>query len=351
MPDKTWMIYGANGYTGTLIAEEAVRRGHRPTLAGRSADKLAPLARRLGLDYVAASLQDEAALSKVAREFKLVFHAAGPFIETGGPMVRACLEAGAHYVDITGEIPVFEQNLLYDTEARKKGIVILSGAGFDVIPNDCLAKHVAGRVSEPNQLELAVTGFNSLSPGTLKTILEQIPKGTLVLRNGRLTQIPAGKETRRVRFLDREQTVIPVSMADLVAAYWTTGIPNITAYMALPETMISLSRWTDPLVRRLFSVDSIRHLAQKGVEKIVRGPDAQRRRKGRSHLWARAANKKGDAAEAWLETLESYEFTALAGVRCVEKILEGSLQGVLTPALAFGADFVLEIPGTKRYDR
>ena len=38
----TWMIYGANGYTGPLLAEEAVRRGHRPILAGRSAEKLKP---------------------------------------------------------------------------------------------------------------------------------------------------------------------------------------------------------------------------------------------------------------------------------------------------------------------
>ena len=44
-----WLLYGASGYTGRMIAEEAVRRGHRPVLAGRSAERVRPLAESLGL--------------------------------------------------------------------------------------------------------------------------------------------------------------------------------------------------------------------------------------------------------------------------------------------------------------
>src|SRR5687768_4877984 len=61
----TWMIYGANGYTGTLLAEEAVRRGHKPVLAGRSAEKIRPLADRLGLSVREASLDDPARLRAI----------------------------------------------------------------------------------------------------------------------------------------------------------------------------------------------------------------------------------------------------------------------------------------------
>src|SRR6266516_7689334 len=105
------MIYGANGYTGELIAREAVRRGHRPILAGRSAEKIEPLARELGCAWRAFPL-DEPQL----REASLVLHCAGPFINTAMPMVRACLASGAHYLDITGEIEVFESIFALDDE-------------------------------------------------------------------------------------------------------------------------------------------------------------------------------------------------------------------------------------------
>src|SRR5215210_6724222 len=98
MPE-TWMIYGANGYTGELIAREAAKRGMKPILAGRSAERIEPLARELGF---------ESRVFPVERPnldgVELVLHCAGPFVRTSEPMVRACLDAGAHYFDITGEI-------------------------------------------------------------------------------------------------------------------------------------------------------------------------------------------------------------------------------------------------------
>jgi saccharopine dehydrogenase (NAD+, L-lysine-forming) len=135
MSSEQWLIYGAAGYTGRLVAEEAVRRGHRPVLAARSAEKLLPLAERLGLRHVVVDLGDEQTLTRAIGDSQLVFHAAGPFARTSEPMVRACLRAGAHYVDITGEIDVFEANLARHDEARRKGIVLMSGVGFDVVPN------------------------------------------------------------------------------------------------------------------------------------------------------------------------------------------------------------------------
>ena len=351
MTGKTWIIYGAYGYTGVLVADEALRRGHTPVLAGRSADKLVPLAERLGLDHVAIDLEDEDDLAKTVAGFDLVFHAAGPFIHTSAPMVRACLKGDTNYVDITGEVAVFEQNLSYDQQARQKGIAVMSGVGFDVIPSDCMAKYVADRVVDPTQLELAIASTGIPSAGTIKTVLEHIPKGILVRRNGRLVRYPPGKEARRIRFVDRERTVLPASWGDLATAYRTTGIPNITTFMAFPERTASFMRWVAPLSQNLLAIGPIRRLLQKSIEKIVHGPDEHTRQTARSYLWARAANEKGDECQVWLETLEGYHFTAVAGVRCVERIFAERPQGVLTPAVAFGADFVLEIPGTKRYDQ
>src|SRR5687767_3783927 len=127
-----WMLYGANGFTGELIAAEALARGERPILAGRRADAVLPLAERLGLPSRIFGLDGDVAanLAGVAA----VVHAAGPFSATSRPMLDACFAAGAHYLDITGEIPVFEACHARGEEAKRRGVVVMPGVGFDVVP-------------------------------------------------------------------------------------------------------------------------------------------------------------------------------------------------------------------------
>ncbi|MCA9269835.1 MAG: saccharopine dehydrogenase NADP-binding domain-containing protein, partial [Planctomycetales bacterium] len=96
----TWMLYGAYGYTGRLIAREAAARGMRPTLAGRDADKLRPLADELQLPLQAFSLDDTASVAAKLEGFALVLNCAGPFSQTAGPMIEACLQSRTHYLDI-----------------------------------------------------------------------------------------------------------------------------------------------------------------------------------------------------------------------------------------------------------
>ncbi len=353
MNRENWMIYGAYGYTGTLVAEEAIRRGHRPVLAGRSAKKLAPLAERLGLASVVVDIQDEDRLNITVRDFDLVFNAAGPFAYTSDSIVRACLNSGASYVDVAGEILVIEQILSMDQQARQKGIALVPGVGFDVVATDCLARYVAEQIPHPIQLEIAtVTSITSeASPGSAKTWLDILPNGILARREGQLARISARQGMRRIRFVDRERTVLPFPLGDVATAYRTTGIPNITTYIAFPEQNVKSFIRTEPIFRNLFSIAPLRRLAQKWIEKRVRGPDEHMRQTERSHVWVYASNEAGIEKQAWLETLEAYQFTAVAGVRCVEKVLTERPQGALTPAIAFGADFVLEIPGTRRVDR
>ena len=350
MGNENWMIYGAYGYTGALVAEEAIRRGHRPVLAGRSAEKLAPLAERLGLDSVVLDLTDEERLSRVLQDFDLVFHAAGPFVYTSAPMVRACLKAGANYLDVTGEVKVFEEILSQDQQARERGIALIPGVGFDVVATDCLARHVAEQIAHPPRLDIATSITSNVSPGTAKTMLNALPMGTLARRQGRLVRISVRQGMKRTRFLDREQAVLPVSLADIASAYRTTGAPDITTYTAFPERTAALFRRAEPVFRRVFAVGWLRRMAQRWIERSVRGPDEHMRQTERSQVWVRARNDAGVEKQAWLETSEAYQFTAVAGVRCVEKVLADPPQGAMTPALAFGADFVLEIPGTRHED-
>ncbi|MFT3924921.1 MAG: saccharopine dehydrogenase NADP-binding domain-containing protein [Myxococcales bacterium] len=352
------MIYGANGYTGELLAEEAIKRGHRPVLAGRSEHKLKPLAQRLGLPWAAFDLNDAAAVRRGLEGMRLVLHAAGPFVDTSAAMIRGCLGVGAHYLDITGEIPVFEHTLAQDAEAKARGVLLMSGVGFDVVPTDCLAAHVVGRVEGASKLEIAIAAIGRPSPGTTKSSFEGMLRGGLLRRNGALVAHPMGKGVRKVRFSDRERSVMPIPWGDLVTAYRTTGVPDITTYMAFPANMAKLmsSTWwlqdlASPLTRSVLGAEPVKQRVMQAIEQKVQGPNQQARERGRSYVWARAENPRGQVAEAWLETLEGYDFTAVAGVRIAEKVLDLKLSGAFTPALAFGADFVLEIPSTRRLDR
>jgi short subunit dehydrogenase-like uncharacterized protein len=346
---SVWMIYGAYGYTGELVAEEALRRGHRPVLAGRSAEKVGALAQRLGLEGRVVVLGDREGLRAALADVSLVFHAAGPFVHTSDPMIRACLAAGVHYLDITGEVPVFENTFVYDKLAEARGITLMSGVGFDVIPTDCMARYVAEKLPGATDLELAVTAIGHASAGTTKTMVELLPQGGRVRRQGKLVPYPVGLGARKVRFPHREHTVVPIPWGDLATAYRSTGIPNITTYMAFPRRVVQVMPFVAPFARAFLALTPLRRLAQRSIEYTVAGPDEARRETGRSYVWARAS--KGEvAAQAWLETLEGYQFTAVAGVRVVERVLAGVQPGALTPAQAFGADFVMTIEGTRRYD-
>ncbi|MCP4429031.1 MAG: NAD(P)H-binding protein, partial [Chloroflexi bacterium] len=222
-----WLLYGAYGYTGQLVVEEALRRGHRPVLAGRNEAKLTPLARKYGLDGLAFGLDDAEKLRTAVAPFDLVFHAAGPFAITGDPMIRACLAGGAHYVDITGEIAVFENTFRYTEQARQKGVTLMSGVGFDVVPTDCLARYVADQLPGAAELELAIFALGSASAGTTNTMLESIPeleKGSIVRRNGRYQHIPIGEGQKKVLFSDgRTRSLMPLPWGDLATAYRSTG--------------------------------------------------------------------------------------------------------------------------------
>ncbi|HET6338633.1 MAG TPA: saccharopine dehydrogenase NADP-binding domain-containing protein, partial [Polyangiales bacterium] len=131
----SYLIYGANGYTGELIAREAKARGETPVLGGRNAAALSQLADELGFAHRAFKLDEPKSLDAALAGVRLVLNCAGPFSRTAKPMVDACLRNRVHYVDVTGEVDVFEAIAARDQDAKSAGIVLLPGAGFDVVPS------------------------------------------------------------------------------------------------------------------------------------------------------------------------------------------------------------------------
>ena len=345
-----WLLYGANGYTGRLMAEQAVERGHSPTLAGRSEAKVRPIAEKLGLDWVIVDLNDEKKLHKTVAPFDLVMHTAGPFMHTARPMIKACLTRNTHYLDITGEIDVFEYTFSHFHEAESAGIVLMSGAGFDVIPTDCMARYVADKMPDATDLKLAFHSTGGISPGTSKTMVESAGSaGGAIRRDGVLQHYPTGQGARKVQFSHKELSAVPIPWGDLVTAFHSTGIPNITTYMAMPESQIQRMQQFGWMMGAL-NIRPIKKMALRYIDKNIHGPDENTRETGKSYIWAKATNDNGESAEAWLETMEGYKLTVLGGLRCVERVLDSNLKGAYTPAGAFGADLVMELPGSVRYD-
>lgn len=349
----SWMIYGATGFTGKLTAEEAVKRGHTPILSGRSETKLRPLAEQLGLEYRAFSLDsvDNVISALKSAEIELVLHIAGPFIHTSDVMIQACLAVGTHYLDITGEIAVYQNAYSYHQKALDKQIVIMPGVGFDVVPSDCLLKYVADQVQDATHLQLAISAADAVfSRGSLKTGIEQgVSLGNVVRRDGDLVKVPFASETQIVQFMSGEATVIQNVWGDVESAYRTTGIPNITTYFVYSPTDEKQLRIIN-MIMPLLKINFIKQWFLRQIDKYPDGPSTELQETLRVDFYAKAYNANGDSAEAWLEICEGYRFTALSAIQSVERILDGKYSGAVTPASAFGADFVLDIDGTKRLD-
>lgn len=344
----TFLIYGANGYTGELITRLSVERGMKPILAGRNEGAVAELAKRHGLEHRSFSLEERDKIDIVLHEVEMVLHCAGPFSITSRPMVEACLRNRKHYTDITGEISVFESCAARDARAKEAGIMIMPGVGFDVVPSDCLALHLKNRLPDATHLTLAWYGMGRISHGTQATMTMNVGRGGAVRKEGKITPVPPAWKTREVNFGEVTKTAVTIPWGDVSTAFHSTGIPNIEVYSVVPPQavkMMKLSRYLGWL------------LAAGPVQKYLQGkipaggPSDDEREKGKTLLWGEARNAAGDRVEARQQGPEGYTTTALAALNITEKILSGNFKpGFQTPAKAYGADLILEIAGAERQD-
>lgn len=338
---SNWMIYGANGYTGELIAREAVRRGQHPIVAGRNAERVNALARELGCEARVFDL-DQIDLSGVS----LVLHCAGPFIHTSKPMVKACLAAGAHYLDITGEIGVFEAVFRRDEEAKQRGVALLPGVGFDVVPTDCLAAMLHQELPDATELWLAFSMRNGgVSRGTLKTMIEGAGRGGAIRRNGKIEVVPQLFDVRSIPFRSGPRMAMTIPWGDVSTAFHTTGIPNIRVYSSQSPRALRRLRLMGPFLP-LLRIGPLRRLAQKYADRTT-GPSDQQRASARIDLWGRAVNAQGKEVTRTMSVAEGYNFTVLSALAAVDKVLGAPKPGAFTPAKFFGPKFVTEIPGTE----
>ena len=341
-------VYGANGYTGRLIAERAVQRGHRPILAGRHPQRVIEAARALDLPSAVFDLGDAAQAARHLQQAAAVIHCAGPFSATAKPMLDTCLAAGTHYLDITGEISVFEMIHGRSAELRAGGIAAIPGVGFDVVPTDCLAALLKERLPDADQLKLAFTTLGGRpSPGTAKTMVEGLKDGGRIRRDGVIVAVPAVYKTCTVPFPSAPATAMSIGWGDVATAFYSTGIPNIEVYMAANAKTIALAR-VYGRTRWLMALPPVVRYLKRRVERHVVGPNAERRARSTTELWGEVRNRRGDMVSLTMRAPDGYSLTADAAVRAVEHLLAAAPPpGALTPSLAFGAGFVKELEGVE----
>ncbi len=341
-----WLIYGANGYTGNLIAERAKSRGLSPILAGRG-EAVKRLAERLSLPYRIFDLSNPQATREGLADVSAVLHCAGPFSRTSRPMADACLEKKVHYLDITGEISVFEELHARSEAAKKAQVTLLPGVGFDVVPSDCLAATLKSRMPEATHLELAFAAQGSLSRGTIKTMIEHWEHGGAIRKNGKIISVRTAHVSKTVAFSDKKRRITALPWGDVATAFYSTEIPNVTVYVAGPAIMPAVTALMS-VMKPVLKNQKLKSFLQHVVEKRISGPSAKMNQEGSVKMWGRVTDATGSFLEAWLDAPETYSLTADTAIEATKRVARGEVAtGYLTPSQAFGQDFILQFPGTK----
>ena len=344
-----WMIYGANGYTGRLAARLAKDRHLDPILAGRHAEPIRALADELGYESRIFDLADPAKVAANLEDVAAVLHCAGPFSATSGPMLAGCLRAGTHYLDITGEIAVFEDIHARNQEIKDAGIAVIPGVGFDVVPTDCLAAMLKRELPSATHLKLAfMSRYGKLSPGTAKTMIEGLPGGGRIRKDGRIVKVPAAYKVETIPFTEGlSATAVSIPWGDVATAYYSTGIPNIEVFAGVPEKQIKKMKMP-ALMRWLVGLAPVQAFLKAQIARRVKGPTDEQRARDEMYIYGEAWDDAGHKIAMRLRTREGYTLTAESGVKATQIVMDGRLApGAYTPSMAFGADYVLDLEGTK----
>jgi short subunit dehydrogenase-like uncharacterized protein len=337
-----WMIYGANGFTGGLIAREAKHKNLRPILAGRRERPIRELADQLDMPWRSFDVTEAPAAAASLTDIGLVLNCAGPFSATSGPMLDACIAGRTHYLDITGEIEVFVAAHARDAEAKTASIVICPGVGFDVVPTDCLAALLKEMLPDATYLALGFDVNGTPSPGTAKTMVEALGAGGRVRKHGEIVAVPFAYRTRMIDFGRGEALGVTIPWGDVATAYYSTGIPDIEVYLRSASAAVFGMRclnFLKPVLHR--AAPLLRRLAASS-----RGPSEDQLRQETSYLWGEVRNAAGAIRTARLTTPNGYRLTADAALMAVQTVLERRPPGgYYTPSRLMGTRSIERLPG------
>lgn len=345
----TLVLYGANGYTARLMLPELRARGIEPVLAGRNGPAISALACAHGLEARVFSLESPHAIDAALSGARVVLNAAGPYRHTAEPLMDSCLRERVDYLDLSGELGSLEYAVRCSEIARRCDVMVLPAVGFDVVPSDSLALHLAGRLPGAEHLSLHISASNLLSRGSASTFVEHAGQWVQIRRNGVLEPMRYRTQTRWTDFGHGRRPVIAVSWGDLVTAFHSTRVPNIEVYFEA-----TAFRWSAVTANQMLGAALRIGPAHAFVESLIgvlpAGPAPEERARERSVIVGEVRSR-GKRARSRLVTPEAYTFTAEIAARIARRVLDGQRRsGFQTPASLLGANFVLESAGVSRED-
>ncbi|MDB9884528.1 MAG: saccharopine dehydrogenase family protein [Fidelibacterota bacterium] len=343
--DKKWMIYGANGYTGRIVVDEAIKRNLKPILAGRSVS-IQKLAEEKGLEYEIfdLSLIDDIALKLL--NISVLANCAGPFSATAKFMIPACIKANTHYIDITGEISVYDYAYSKHDEAVRSKVVLCPGVGSDVIPTDCLAVFLKDKCPDATHLSMAwATKGSKPSKGTAKTAVEGITKGGKIRKDGKIISVPIAYKERLIDFGFSELNTMTIPWGDIFTAYHSTKIPNIEFYFSRSHKKVESLRKQIKYLRFL-KIRWVMDFIKRRIDKIWKPNTAEQRASSKSYFWGEVISPNGAKVIGRFSTADGYDLTAAGTVEVAEYLLgETDQVGYFTPTTLIGKELIEKMPG------
>lgn len=346
------LLYGATGYAGRLVAQSAKNQGLDFILGGRTEQSLAAEANKLGLDYRVFSLDNPQAMDQFLEDVAVVLNCAGPFFRSAKPLVDSCLRTKTHYTDIAGEVPEFEALVERNAEAKVAGIMLLPGVGFGVVPTDCLAVYLKSKLPTAQKLILIYETEGGVSRGTANVVLPNLHQIGVIRENGQLVPArPAQKSLKIDLGAGSVKAVINPWRADIVTAFYSTGISNIEVYTVFPKPvriLMQKSKYLEGLYGSSLFQDGIARL----IKTLPEGPTEAERAQGKTRVLGIVEDETGQKVTARLDGPEAYDCTALTAITTIKHILNQDIKpGFQTPASVYGADLILEVPGIQRFDQ
>jgi short subunit dehydrogenase-like uncharacterized protein len=308
------LIYGATGYTGTLICHEAISKGIDFEIAGRNEADLIKMASELGVAYHCFPVDDGKGWDSSLSGKSCLLNIAGPFAETADYAMKACLKNGVHYVDISAEVLVYALAESKDAEAETAGIMIMSGAGL-FVTYDPLVIHTAKRIQDPVSLRVAFKYSGGFTPGSVASSTHITNAGLLVRKNGEIQELAEAIPVA-FDFGDGPVQCQPTPLGGIIHAFKSTGISDIEEFfqMALP---------TD--------------LKNSETIKLENGKIGQSVKAEQSIILAEVTGAQGDVVRSMAKTPAGYMPTVNSAVEIVSRILSGNYQaGFQTPGSAYG---------------
>ena len=345
MSADVWVL-GATGRTGTAIARKLMERGIPPVLVGRNRDRLEASSREYGTSPVVAASVAEMAQAIRRERPAVVVNTVGPFQRTGAVLADAAT-AGGHYVDLANDLATILAHRDLDTEVRRSGHTIVTGAGFGVTATESLLTWLTASRHDVREVRIDMIPSMAVAAGRLGEALA----GSLF--DG-IPDVPGGHRFEGRRIADSTLAPAPIA-GDPITLVTPDGDEVISALMPLGELLAAQRACGAPLIesgsseapsgmagsmmRGMMSVMRV-GVIRRGVIRMLSGMKVPERPAPRRHSWAHAriALTDGTAREGWLRMGEAGDVTATTAAEVASRLLAGDgAPGVFTPAELFGA--------------